>query len=403
METQHKLALLFVDDDPCILALLPFMLSDMTDEWHMEFAQDGTEALKLMAQMAFDAVASDLHMPGMDGIELLRQVRDRYPSSARILCSSDPDRNTILESASLMHQFLPKPWPRELLKATVRHAIMIRSFLPNADIRDRVSKMERIPSMPAVYLKLIRQLQSPHTTINEVAETVSSDMEMTAHVLRTVNSAFFGLPEPTSNIAQAISFLGIETVKHLVLAVGIFSQFESDMLAGISIDALWKHSLRTAEVANIIAKSEFASRQIVEDATAAGLLHDVGKLVLATNYPNEYKGLAARAQKAEVEWLVAERQTFGFDHAEVGGYLLGLWGLPPHVVEAVAFHHFPSTAETSGFSALTAVHAANVLVHSETTLDPAIILPHLDLLHLAKTGRTDGPKFWREELSDVDA
>ncbi|MBI2949964.1 MAG: HDOD domain-containing protein [Verrucomicrobia bacterium] len=403
MEDQRKLSVLFVDDEPALLELLPRLLADMSEHWHMEFVGSAEQGLELMAHVAFDVVVSDLNMPGMRGNEFLTEVRERYPLSARIIYSSYSDQRSILECVGVIHQFLPKPCPTELLKATIQRAAMIRSLLPNPAIREKISKMERIPSMPTLYLELIRKLQSQDSSIDDIAKTVAQDIGMTAQILKIVNSAFFGLPHPTSNIAEAISFIGVETVKHLVLAAGIFRQFESRKLGGLSLETLWQHSSRAAGAAKAIAKSERAGRQVIEDAMAAGLLHDVGKLVLASNYPDQYEEIGRQAQAKQVEWLVEEREVFGFEHADVGGYLLGLWGLPPPVVEAVAFHHFPTKSERASFTALTAVHAANVLVQTQRPTHGGIVPPQIDLLYLAKIGRTDALDRWRDELNEAPA
>lgn len=403
MEDQRKLSVLFVDDEPTILQLLPRLLADMSGQWRMEFAESAAKGLDLMAHGTFDVVVSDLNMPEMNGTEFLQEVRERYPLSARIIYSSCSDQQSILDCVRVIHQFLPKPCPVELLKATIQRAAMIRSLLPNPAMREKVSKMERVPSMPSLYLELVRQLQSMDTAIEDIAKTVSRDIGMTAQILKVVNSAFFGLSQPTSSVGDAINYLGLETVKYLVLAVGVFSQFDSKKLGGISLETLWRHSSNTASAAQAIAKSERAGRQLVEDALAAGLLHDVGKLVLASNFPEQYEEVGRSAQAKRTDWLAEEREVFGFDHADVGGYLLGLWGLPPAVVEAVAFHHFPTKSERSSFTALTAVHVANVLVQTQHRSHGGMVPPQIDLLYLAKIGRVNALETWREQLSEAPA
>ncbi len=401
METPPKLGVLFVDDEPAILDLLPRLLAGMRDHWRMSFVNGAEEALELMATSQFDVVVSDLNMPGMNGHEFLKEVRERYPLSARIIYSSCSDQRSILECIGVIHQFLPKPCPIELLKATIQRAAMIPNLLPSPLIREKVSKMKGLPSLPSLYLELVRQLQSPNSTIEEVARTVSIDVTMTAQILKIVNSAFYGRSQPVSSVADGISFLGFETIKFLVLGVGIFSQFESRKMGGISIETLWQHSSRTADGARLLAKTEGAPRQVVDEAFAAGMLHDIGKLVLASNFPEEYEEVGRNAQAKNVEWLTQEREIFGFDHADVGGYLLGLWGLPPGVVEAVAFHHFPTKSERTSFTALTAVHASNVLVQTQRRSVGGVVSPQVDLLYLAKTGRAESVERWREQLKEA--
>jgi HD-like signal output (HDOD) protein/CheY-like chemotaxis protein len=397
MEAPRTVSVLFVDDDPAILRLLARMFASKNGQWQMEFAQSGAKGLELLSRAPFDVVVSDLHMPSMNGVDFLKEVREHHPLSARIIYSGHGDQQSILSCITVIHQFLPKPCPVDNLIAAIQGAAMVRSILPNPAQRQKISKMERLLSMPTVYLELVRQLKSVETPIEEIALTVSRDQAMTTQMLRIVNSAFFGLS--TSNVAEAISFLGIETVRYLVLAIGIFSQFESRKLGGIAMPMFWNHSARTSHAAKLIAKTEGAGRHVIEDALAAGLLHDLGRLVLASNDPDVYQRIGEQAAEKGVEWITEERTVFGFDHAEVGGYLLGLWGLPPTVVEAVAYHHAPGKGEQTKFTALTAVHVANALVQPPRGSQGGIAPPQIDLGYLGKIGRAEALPDWVEELS----
>ena len=401
MGAEPKLSVLFVDDEPAMLQALAAVLDDTGEQWEVNFAASAAHALDVMSQSRFDVVVSDLHMPKMDGIGLLKEVRERFPLTARIIYSGESDQKAILSCIGVIHQFLPKPCPAELLKATVRRAAMMRALLPSPSMRAKVSQMEGIPSLPSLYLELVRQLQSSDTSIADIGQTVSKDIGMTAQILKIVNSAYFGLPQPMSNVQDAIGFLGTELVRNLALAVGVFSQFESSKLGGLSLEVLWQHCSRTASAARSLARLEKAPRPVVEEAFTAGLLHDVGKLVLAGSYPEEYAQMGRDAQTLCVEAVVQERDTFGVDHAEVGGYLLGLWGLPPAVVESVAFHHFPTRSERTTFSALTAVHVANVLVQTRRPSHGGIVAPEIDLLYLAKIGKHSALESWRHELAEA--
>ena len=341
-------------------------------------------------------LVTDLRMPGMSGNDLLKTVKELYPMCTRIVYSGYSDQQTVLGCVGIVHQFLPKPCPPEWLRGAIQRTAMVRTMVPDPALRETVSKMERVLSMPSLYLQLVRQLQSVETPLEDIAATVSQDIGMTAQVLRIVNSAFFGLSQPTSSVAEAIGFLGIETVKYLVLALGIFSQFQSTQLRGLSVTNLWSHSVRTAQAARLIAKRELAKREIAEDALAGGLLHDLGKLVLASSYPDRYEEVARYAIERNVEWYVAERRVFSLTHADVGGFLLGLWGLPQGVVEAVAYHHFPTKAKQTEFTSLTAVHAANVLVQTQKRPSGGVPPPQVDPVYLAKIAR----KRWKAGIGN---
>lgn len=375
------------------------ILSDRRGQWNVTFAKSAAAAIDLIASKSFDVVISDLHLSGKrNGVELLMETRARLPHSARILFSSYSDQRSALQHAGLVHQFLPKPCPPEWIQSSIERIAMIHSLLPDPAVRRAISSLERVVSLPSLYLQLLRQIQSVETAIDDIAETVSQDVGMTAQVLKLVNSAFFGLPQPTSDMAQAVSFLGIDTLKYLVLALGVFAQFEDRELGGLTLEALWSHSVRTAHAAKFIAKQQGAKREVVEDAMAAGLLHDLGKLVLASHFPDKCEQAKANAIEHEAEWLVEERALFGFDHADVAGYLLGLWGLPLSVLQAVAFHHLPGNSGTDDFTALTAVHAANVIVQSRGRANGGIPPPQADGAYLSKIGLVSALELWTEAL-----
>ena len=378
-------------------------MADMKDAWRIEFARSAAAGVELISKKPVDLVISDLRLPGSSGIELLKEVRERCPESGRILYASDRDQSAALQHAGLVHQFLPKPCPPEWIRRAVERMAMMNSALSDPAIRRAVSKLERVVSLPTLYLKLVRQLQSVETPIEDIAATVSQDIGMTAEVLKLVNSAFFGLPQPTSNVAEAITFLGCDVLKYLVLALGIFSQFEHRNLGGLDLEALWRHSSRTAHAAKFIAKYESANHEIIEDALAAGLLHDLGKLVLASQHPDLTKQVSLNARENNVEWFEEERCIFGFDHAEVGGYLLGLWGLPIGVVQAVTFHHAPTKSGNTDFTALTAVHASNVLVQMDGPSHPEVLPAQASPEYFLKLGHANALERWHEALEETQS
>ena len=258
-----------------------------------------------------------------------------------------------------------------------------------------VSRLDRLPSIPALYVQIVEKLQDPQIGLDEIGEIVAKDMAMTAKILKLVNSAFFGLGRQISSPVEAVSYLGVETIKSLVLSIHAFSQFTSVKLGAFSIDALWAHSQQTAGLAKEIARLESADQKLLDDCFVAGLLHDTGKLVLASNFPQQYDRVTEAARGGTLALLTAEENTFGANHAEVGGYLLGLWGLPVPVVEAIALHHQPAQSPHLAFSPLTAVHAADALVHIPlpgTERNPA---DDLDLMYLGRLGLEARLEPWR--------
>jgi HD-like signal output (HDOD) protein len=387
--------ILFVDDEPNVLQGLRRMLRPLRQEWDMAFAEGGHDALELLAQAPYDVVVSDMRMPGMNGAQLLIQVRERYPHIIRIVLSGHSDSEMILTCVGIAHQYLAKPCDAAVLKSTVTRACALRELLRDATLQRLVSGMTTLPSLPTIYHQIVETVQAPDSSLHKVGEIIGRDMSMTAKILQLVNSAFFGLGRQVSDPAQAVCLLGLDTIRSLVLSMHCFTYFDQTRLREFALDRLWEHSMATRACARIIARVEGCERQVADDAFIAGLLHDVGKLILAANLPGQYGDVLALVQDQEMAMWQAERATFGASHAGTGAYLLGIWGLPDAIVEALAFHHHPAACADRRFSPLTAVHVANALVHEADVGHTADASVPVDLEYLAALGLRERLADWR--------
>jgi putative nucleotidyltransferase with HDIG domain len=396
-----KKRILFIDDEANILQGLRRMLHPMRREWDMTFAEGGQAALEILAQDHFDVVVSDMRMPGMDGAQLLNHVMTQYPQTVRIILSGHSDRDIILGSVGLTHQFLAKPCEAELLKATVARACALRDFLGNETLKRVVSGMQSLPSLPTLYLEVVEEAQAPNGSLEKIGKIIERDMAMTAKVLQLVNSAFFGLRRQVSSPVQAVCLLGIDTIKALILSAQVFGHFHLHNTSSFSLDDLWHHSMAIAACAKRIAQSENCPRQLMDDMFMAGLLHDVGKLVLAANLPQQYEEALQRRQTEGLTDWQAEQAVLGTSHAEVGAYLLGLWGLPEPIVEALAFHHTPSACTDRSLSPLTTVHVANGFMHASDTQSRTVAGAWLDDAYISQVGLADRLPVWREHCTMI--
>lgn len=402
-----KTRVLFVDDEPRVLAGLRRMLHSMRHEWEMSFVGSGQEALDVLAMKPFDVLVSDICMPGINGEELLAKVKERHPRVLRIALSGQADKETMFHAVGLIHRYLSKPCDAETLKSTLASTRVLRDQLTAPGLKEVISQIEALPSLPSLYNKIMEKVQSRRASTKEVGEIISGDMGMTAKILKLVNSAFFGLPRYISNPIQAVILLGLETIKSLALSIHVFSQFDQTKLEALSIRVLWDHSVAVGALAKRLAVAESAEQNAVDDAFIAGLLHDVGKLILAGNLPEEYDSALALAVGDGIEQSEAERKVFGATHAEVGAYLLGLWGLPDPIVVATAFHHSPIKSMVNKFSPLAAVHVANILEHEAHPPHRMNVMPQMDAAFLAELGLAERLPVWqricRETLQERDA
>lgn len=360
-----QFTVLFVDDEPNMIEGLKRMLRSMRDEWGVYFALSGREALDVMAKNQIDVVVSDMRMPEMDGTELLAEVRRLYPHTIRVILSGLSDRELVLNSVRTAHQFLSKPCNAETLKYTLDRLFRLRYLINNERLETLVAGTELLPSIPDIYMKLLQELNSPNVSFKRVGDIISRDVSMAAKVLQLVNSAFFGIPQKISSPHQAVTLLGLNLIRSLVLYVKIFSIHEEHGKQEVLLDAIWRHSLKVSALAKEIAVVESAGQETIEDSFVAGLLHDMGKLLLLKK-PNYHQQVLKLIKEKECRYFEAEHSLLGASHAEVGAYLLGLWALPDNIVGAVAYHHMPWKNIGDKFTELTAVYIANALLDRET-------------------------------------
>ena len=398
----NKIKILFVDDERRVIDGLRRMLHTMRKDWEMVFVNSGREALDLLAKSSFDIIVSDMKMPQMDGHELLTRVKAKYPQVVRIALSGQTSKEDFLRSVGPIHQFLAKPCTAETLKNTIARACSLGGLHSSENLMELTSHLESLPSLPMLCTELLEELQSEEPSTKEISRIISQDMGMSIKVLQLVNSSYFGVRQPVSSISQAINYLGLDTIKTIIVSAKIFSQFQQTQGGGISLEALWDHSMTVMGWARLIAKAEKVDQKHIDEFMLAGMLHDVGKLVLISQMPDEYEQVLALSAQENLHFFSAEKKVIGTNHSEVGAYLLGLWGFSHNVAEAAAFHHNPIDAGTEGFSPLTAVYAANMLAHELDSWKPGQDkeLPIEDD-YLFKLGLLDRWAIWSQSCLDT--
>lgn len=387
--------LIFVDDEPRVLQGLQRQFYQMRTEWHMRFADSGAKTLEFMAAQPADVVVTDMMMPGMDGAQLLTEVMKRYPNTVRIVLSGHADRESALRLVGPAHQYLSKPTNTEELRHAINRAFSLLDLLRNEQLKRLVSSTCSLPTLPALHNQLTQELLREDPSMDRIAEIVSLDISMVSKMLQLVNSAFFGLPQPLITARDAIMYLGVATVRALVLTLQVFSQYEQKQIHGFSIEALTRHSWLVSVFSRRIAEAERCDARVADQCVLAGLLHDLGQLVLAAGVPEVYGRVLEHARFHQITVWEAEQAEFGTTHAEVGGYLLGLWGLPNPVVEAVAFHHHPAAAASAKFSPVIAVHVANSFAHDYAQDHPDWPGNQVNLASLTELGLAGRLDAWR--------
>jgi HD-like signal output (HDOD) protein len=398
-----KKHILFVDDDPLLLEFYSIMMEQLDEDWEIVNAGSGAQALEIMATRKFDVVASDMRMPGMNGIELMRQIRQLYPQTSRIIISGLDDQEKIARSLETTHQFLSKPIRPGELFGTVSRIGKLDAYLMDDKLKALVGRLNSLPSFPTIYLQISRELNSDEPSIEAIADFAAQDPGLTAKMLQVANSAAFGLAHKVSNPFDAVQVLGLNAVRSIALSAHVFRDFEKIELKTFSAFQVWTDALRCARITRQIMRLEKIDEYETEDACTAAMLRNVGKLMLAKSLPREFQQIITLATEEDLTLPEAELRILGASHASVAAYLFGLWGLATPMVEAVAFHLEPAESETRTFSPLAAVHIAHSLANElwpdKNSGKPA----ELDHDYLTTIGVDHQLDRWRTEIEKLFA
>lgn len=354
---------LLVDDEPRIVAGLQRILRPHREEWEAVTATSGQDALRILADLRVDVVVSDMRMPGMDGAKLLSVVREKYPETMRVVLSGQTDADTALRVVPFAHQFLSKPTPPEVLVDVLRRVVRLQRDVVDPEVRALIGGVDALPPAPTVMLAVNEVLARDDASLDEVARVVERDAAIVSKLLQIVNSAFFGARRRIASVPEAVAYLGTEHLKQLVVLVSVGAALPARS-KHYDAQALHEHSYAVARAAAALAGSELRHA-----AFAAGLLHEVGKLVMASRMPDLYDAVCALAHQTGRTFEESEAEAGSPGHARIGGCLLELWGLPLEIVDAVLDQHAaPAPASGVGSTVGDVLRAARASTLEEAAL-----------------------------------
>jgi len=392
----EKSRILFVDDEPRVMYGLRYMLHTMNKKWDMEFVTGSKAALEVMEKRPYDLIVADMLMPEMYGGDLLEEIRKKHAGVVRFILSGYSNKEMIIRSFGATHQYLAKPCNAEILKGMVAQVLYLQEQLPDESLRTAVLDMKALPTLAEREDALLKALDTDGIAIEEVAEIIGSDVAMTAVVLHFVNSAFFGLRHKIENIEHAVTTLGIETIRDMFTKGEILDRLAPEQAEAFGVANLYTHSCNVSARAGRIMQSLSENQALTNEAVMAGMLHAIGILILVA-VREGYAEIFEKYRSGQTSLAEAEAEMLGTSYAKVGGYLLGIWGLPEGIVDAVYHHLTPSECANATLSPLTAVHVANIL-EMERLLGPdSPVLPPLDMDYLQKVGAQDMLEKWRED------
>lgn len=378
--------LLFAAADPRTSQALEATLCGRQEIRQWQVVANLEEAQSRLVEGDWDVLVAELGTE--TGCAILQRARESFPDVARIGVALRSQLKAL--HLCLVQQAVSNLSDLQELEVAVERSCRLRDLLRGERICRTLGELGELPQAPGVYLELMKRLDQPDTSVGEIAEIIEGDVGMSAKLLQVVNSIVFRTSREIVTVKMAASFLGLEAVKNLVLSLGAFQAFENlPEVPEFSLPDLQVHSRLTAAIAGQLP----LSKDVRDAAIVAALLHDIGKLVLLYKMPYRFVRLLARARAEQRPLHQIEEELWGITHAEVGAYLLGLWGLPVRVTEAIAYHHGPAAVPHRRFDAVAGVYAANLLAHQN---DGGAESRGWDMDLLGDLGVTGQLPAWRE-------
>jgi len=385
----HSDRIVFVDDDPQVLQALELLLLSRKNTWEIHYLTSAQAALELMNHQHVDVLVTDMMMPIMDGTTLLSHVVKNHPEIFRVVMSASQDRTRTLQNLDLIHQYLPKPCNGQALIHAVTRACELRKLVTHDELKCQIARIHTLPCRPESYQQLRGLLTRQPYQHAAISQVIRRDPGMSSKLLQWVNSNFFGINQRVTEVHHAVNLLGPELLYDIVEKFNAFNEPSTLSPRQIEYNKLSDHSSRVAAFAKaIIVGQEHTTPQAAEDAYTAGLLHDVGKLTMVEYFGTRYTQLMQKSRVAGMELRELEISELGVSHAQVGAYLLGLWGLPDSIIDAVANHDQPPMPTQDGMTVQAAVYLANIMDQNEDgprqspnvqAIDPDLLLNHLKM------------------------
>ncbi len=366
-----KPSILFAVGNENLLKELISITIPLRDEFDCFFAESGEKAIQLLANNRVDIVFSSTEIVLSSGANLLHEIKRLFPETIRFALVQNLESPAVAKSSQYVHQFVTLPITKDNLKERIDNILQIQKFLRNEKVEELIKNTTTLPSMPEIYIQIEEEVAKKDFSLNKIANLISKDPNLTAKILQIVNSAYFGLRSEITNINYALAYLGVNVIKSLVFYIHLFSNFKVTAENRKHLERFWQHSLFVASNSYHLSELFFKEKRALDISYTAGVLHDVGKFVLLNTltYP---ENLIVLSEQKGYTHLEAEEEIYQCTHAEIGAYLLGLWGFPISIVEAVAYHHKPSQLQNSKLNFATVVHIADFIYHA-----PPLDVPHI--------------------------
>jgi HD-like signal output (HDOD) protein/CheY-like chemotaxis protein len=368
--------------------------------WEATAVANEANALAQLEKRSFDALLVDFNLGSPDASDLLNQALEKRPETIRFVLAYEADLALVAAKVLGAHEILPKPIEAGFLQSGIENGVAPDDSASSQSGDDSATGLGASSIIPCVYSEVLRALDPPGATNDRVGEIIARDAALTSEVLRLTNSTYLGLPRNITDPVEAVGSLGLETVKAIVMALRFLAENSHLKPGYLSLEKTWRHSTNVAQIARDLVLFETKDRALASEALMAGLLHDLGKVVLVSNFDDLYGRVHSLARKQPVPLWDIEKEMFGANHGEIGACLVGMWNMPSSVVQAAALHHEPPLGEQQHLTPLAAVHIANVLEHQLQPNDECRVAPIINTPFLNELGLLQRLPVWRAAFAN---
>lgn len=381
-----------VDDQPSVLQTAVLIVQSIDPDWNVSGFNGPAEALVAVKAAAPDLILSDQIMPGMQGSELLEEVRKVSPNTVRIIMSGHVAFGQ-LSMITSAHQYIAKPFDVQKLKALVLRTLAAHERMRENGLQSVVTSLRSLPSLPQVYHSLLAELEDSRGPGALIARLVSEDAGLSAKVLQLANSPLFGRGYVIANPIEAVLCLGTEMIKAIVLAQTLFKHYTNLKDPEVDPRRVWSHCWSVAQLAQQFCRQKQLSTAQGEEAFLAGLLHEVGRLILVDSFPEQFRAACHAARTTQSPLTPHLVENFKTTPSRIGAYLLELWDMPADVIRAVSLLDHPEQEQAGGFSVTAALYIADQIASRKSPAD-SFAVPEWNTAYLQTVGCIEDVAAW---------
>ncbi len=370
----------------------------INSSWSVNITDNTKDAVDFVRGNDIDVIVCDEEVSDNKGLDVISSCSHEKPGVLSFLRKSGgPSKEESIALSEKKIFVLPHNLEEEGICSHISRRILMKSLSGNPNLLSVIRKMKKMPTIPQLYHQITRELRKEDGSIEFVAGLISKEPSMATRILKAVNSPAYVLGYEITEVVHALLFLGKEATQAQILADSIFTSYPNQSIAGLNLQNVWKHSINVSAIARRISMSIDSNKKSAEIACTAGVIHDLGKVLMATNLPDLYLKAVNYAESENVPLVEAEEKVFGTNHAEVAASLMGLWSIPFKILSSVAYHHNPTGTMRKPPTSAMALYIADGFENAKSKNSFG---QKVDENIIEDWGLTDQFKGWAEEFTN---